>query len=118
MLTFETCSSGIGDLQAIGEVIEEKKIAIGVIDHHTLQVERPDQVANLIREALKHISAERLVISSDCGMGREGMRRRHATYKMVAMVQGTNMVRKQLGLPEARCLAEAQEFSLAASTES
>ena len=28
--------------------------------------------------ALKHIPAERLVISSDCGMGREGMGRRHA----------------------------------------
>ncbi|MEE2761600.1 MAG: cobalamin-independent methionine synthase II family protein [Pseudomonadota bacterium] len=117
VLTFETCSSGIGDLQAIGEVIEQKKVAIGVIDHHTLQVEHPDQVANLIRQALKHIPAERLIISSDCGMGREGMSRRHATYKMVAMVQGTNMIRKELGLPEARCLAEAQEFSLAASTE-
>ena len=117
VLTFETCSSGIGDLQAIGEVIEQKKVAIGVIDHHTLQVEHPDQVANLIRQALKHIPAEGLIISSDCGMGREGMSRRHATYKMVAMVQGTNIIRKELGLPEARCLAEAQEFSLAASTE-
>ena len=117
VLTFETCSSGIGDLQAIGEVIEQKKVAIGVIDHHTLQVEHPGQVANLIRQALKHIPAERLIISSDCGMGREGMSRRHATYKMVAMVQGTNIIRKELGLPEARCLAEAQEFSLAASTE-
>ena len=30
----------------------------------------------LFAEALKHIPAERLVISSDCGMGREGMGRR------------------------------------------
>jgi hypothetical protein len=71
---------------------------IGVIDHHALQVERPDQVAALVREVLKHISLERLVISSDCGMGRGGMSRRHATYKMVAMVLGTNIVRKELGL--------------------
>ena len=35
-LTFETCSSGTGDLKAIGEVIKDKKIVIGVIDHHTL----------------------------------------------------------------------------------
>jgi 5-methyltetrahydropteroyltriglutamate--homocysteine methyltransferase len=116
VLTFETCSSGPGDLQAIGEMIKDKKIAIGVIDHHTLQVERPDQVADLIRLALAHIPPERLIISSDCGMGREGMSRRHATYKMVSMVQGTNMVRKELGLPEARCLAEDQSFSLAAKT--
>jgi 5-methyltetrahydropteroyltriglutamate--homocysteine methyltransferase len=111
-LTFETCSSGPGDLKAIGEVIKDKKVVIGVIDHHSLQVERPDDVAALIREALKYIPAERLVISSDCGMGREGMSRRHATYKMVAMVLGTNIVRKELGLPEAECLAADPRYSL------
>jgi 5-methyltetrahydropteroyltriglutamate--homocysteine methyltransferase len=111
-LTFETCSSGPGDLHAIGEVIKDKKIVIGVVDHHTLQVERPDQVAALIREALKNIPPERLIISSDCGMGREGMSRRHATYKMVAMVLGTNIVRKELGLPEVDCLAADPRYSL------
>jgi 5-methyltetrahydropteroyltriglutamate--homocysteine methyltransferase len=111
-ITFETCSSGAGDLPAIGDAIKDKKIVIGVIDHHTLQVERPDQVAELVREALKHVPPERLVISSDCGMGREGMSRRHATYKMVAMVLGTNIVRKELGLPEAECLAADPRFSL------
>ena len=112
VLTFETCSSGPGDLHAIGEVIKDKKIVIGVVDHHTLQVERPDQVAALIREALKNIPPERLIVSSDCGMGREGMSRRHATYKMVAMVLGTNIVRKELGLPEAGCLAADPRYSL------
>jgi 5-methyltetrahydropteroyltriglutamate--homocysteine methyltransferase len=112
VITFETCSSGPGDLKAIGERITDKKIVIGVIDHHTLQVERPDDVAALIREALKHIPAERLIISSDCGMGREGMGRRHATAKMVSMVLGTNIVRKELGLPQAQCLAADPRYSL------
>ncbi len=112
VLTFETCSSGTGDLKAIGQIVKEKKVVIGVIDHHTLQVERPDQVADIIRAALKHIPAERLMISSDCGMGREGMSRRHAVYKMVAMVLGTNIVRKELGLPEAECLAADPRYSL------
>jgi hypothetical protein len=31
---------------------------------------------------------------------------------MVAMVQGTNIVRKELGLPEAQCLAAEQRYSL------
>jgi 5-methyltetrahydropteroyltriglutamate--homocysteine methyltransferase len=115
VLTFETRSSGPGDLKAIGEVVKDKKIAIGVIDHHTLQVERPDEVAALIREALKHIPAERLIVTSDCGMGREGMGRRHASYKMVSMVLGTNMVRRELGLPEAECLAADPRYSLTAS---
>ncbi len=115
-ITFETCSSGTGDLPAIGAAIADKKVVIGVIDHHTLQVERPDQVAALIREALRYVPVERLMISSDCGMGREGMSRRHAAYKMVAMVEGTNLVRKELGLPEAECLAADPRYSLAAST--
>ena len=88
-------------------------MVIGVIDHHTLQIERPDQVAGLIHEALRHVALERLIISSDCGMGREGMSRRHAQYKMVAMVLGTNMVRKELGIPEAECLAADPRYSLA-----
>ena len=100
------------DLEAFGKDITDKKIAIGVIDHHTLQVERPEEIADHIRRALKYIPVERLVISSDCGMGREGMSRRHALYKMVALVQGTNMVRRELGLPEAECLIADPRYTL------
>jgi 5-methyltetrahydropteroyltriglutamate--homocysteine methyltransferase len=112
VITFESRSSGGMDLEAIGKTIVDKKIAIGVIDHHTLQVEPATDVADHIRTALKHIPAERLVISSDCGMGREGMSRRHALYKMVSLVQGTNIVRKELGVPEAECLAADDRYSL------
>jgi 5-methyltetrahydropteroyltriglutamate--homocysteine methyltransferase len=112
VITFESVSAGGADLEAIGKIITGKKIAIGVIDHHSLQVERPEEIADHIRRALKHIPAERLVISSDCGMGREGMSRRHAYYKIVSLVLGTNMVRKELGLPLAECLAADGRYSL------
>ena len=74
--------------------------------------ERPEEIADHIRRALEFIPPERLILSSDCGMGREGMSRRHAFYKMVALVQGTNIVRRELGLPEAECLAADPRFSL------
>jgi 5-methyltetrahydropteroyltriglutamate--homocysteine methyltransferase len=112
VVTFEMSSSGGIDLEAIGKIITDKKISIGVIDHHTLQVEQPEQVASQIRAALKHIPAERLMVSTDCGMGREGMSRRHAFYKAVAIVLGTNIVRKELGLPLANCLAADERYSL------
>ena len=112
VLTFETCSSGGMDLEAIGKTIKDKKVCIGVVDHHTLQVETPEQVAGLIRKALEHIPAERLVLASDCGMGREGMSRRHAFYKMVSIVLGTNLVRRELGLPAAHCLAAESRYSM------
>ena len=69
-------------------------------------------MAALVRAALKHIPAERLMLSSDCGMGREGMSRRHAFYKMVSLVQGTNIVRKELGLAAGRMPRRRRTFSL------
>ena len=112
VITFESTSSGMRDIPAIGRVIEEKKIAIGMIDHHSLQIERPEEIAQRIRDTLKHIPAERLILCSDCGMGREGMSRRHARYKMAALVQGANIVKRELGLPEAECLAADGRYSL------
>ncbi len=117
VVTFEMSSSGGIDLEAIGKIVTDKKISIGVIDHHTLQVEQPEQVAAQIRAALKHIPVERLMVSTDCGMGREGMSRRHAFYKAVAIVLGTNIVRKELGLPEAKCLAADERYSLVVPTK-
>ena len=57
------------------------------------------------------------MISTDCGMGREGMSRRHAFYKIVSLVLGTNIVRKELGLPLAECLAADERYSLVVPTK-
>jgi 5-methyltetrahydropteroyltriglutamate--homocysteine methyltransferase len=65
-----------------------------------------------VRLATEHIPVEQLLLCTDCGMGREGMSRRHAFYKMVSLVLGTNVVRKELGLPEAECLAADPRYSL------
>ena len=47
-------------------------MVIGAIDHHTLQIETPQEVAEVIRAALKVIPAERLILSSDCGWDARG----------------------------------------------
>jgi len=112
VITFEMKSSNLLDLPEVGTAITEKKVVIGAIDHHTLQVETPQEVADVIKAALKVIPPERLVVSSDCGMGREGMSRRHAFYKMVALVQGTNLVKQELGLPLTESLGADPKFSL------
>jgi len=112
LITFEMKSSNAVDLEVVCKSISGKTIGIGAIDHHTLQVESPEEVADLLRQALKHVPPERLAVMPDCGMGREGMSRRHAFYKTVALVRGTNIVKKELGLPEAECLAADPRFSL------
>jgi 5-methyltetrahydropteroyltriglutamate--homocysteine methyltransferase len=106
VITFEAADNGGDEIESFAEGIgPSKKIAIGVISHRTLQVERPEDVADLIRRALKVIAPERLIVSTDCGFGRQGMSRLHAFYKMVSLVRGTNIVRRELGLPEADVLA-------------
>ena len=57
-------------------------------------------VADLIRRALEYVPPERLILSSDCGFGREGLSRRIAFYKTVAINLGANIVRRELKLPE------------------
>ena len=78
----------------------QKKIAVGVVSHRTLQVESPEEVANDIRYALTHLDPENLVLSSDCGFGRQGSNRLVAFYKSAAIVQGANLVRRELGVDE------------------
>ncbi len=78
----------------------KKKIAIGAVSHRSLQAERPPEVAASIRQALEYIEPENLIISSDCGFGRQGAGRTVAFYKAAALAMGANIVRRELGLPE------------------
>ena len=105
VITFECASNNGADLHLFGKYKTDKKIGIGVVNHCNTVVEPPEYVAKLIRRALEFIPPERLVITHDCGFGREGLSRRIAYYKCVSMVEGANIVRRELGLPEARVRA-------------
>jgi 5-methyltetrahydropteroyltriglutamate--homocysteine methyltransferase len=105
VITFECASNDGKDLHLFGKYKTDKKIGIGVVNHCNTVVEPPEYVAGLIRRALEFIPPERLVITTDCGFGREGLSRRIAHYKCVSMVEGTNIVRRELGLPEAHVRA-------------
>jgi 5-methyltetrahydropteroyltriglutamate--homocysteine methyltransferase len=76
----------------------KKKICIGAVSHRALQADRPEDVAGEIRKALRYIPAENLIVSSDCGFGRQGANREIAFYKASAIAQGCNIVRRELGL--------------------
>jgi 5-methyltetrahydropteroyltriglutamate--homocysteine methyltransferase len=113
VITIEATDNDGADIASVAERLDkDKKLCIGVISHRSLQVELPDDIATLIRAALKHIEPERLVLSSDCGFGRQGMTRTHAYYKMIAMTRGANIVRRELGLPEANIPAASEKFAL------
>jgi len=70
------------------------------VSHRQLQADRAEDVAAEIRSALRYIPAENLIVSSDCGFGRQGCNREIAFYKASAIAQGCNIVRNELGLPQ------------------
>ena len=112
VITFDCTSTTGKDLPLIGKIETSKKICIGAVSHTDSVVEPPEKVAALIRKALDYIPPERLVLSSDCGFGREGLSRRVAFYKCVSLVQGANLVRRELKLPEAPIRAADPLFAL------
>jgi 5-methyltetrahydropteroyltriglutamate--homocysteine methyltransferase len=75
----------------------KKKIAVGVISHRTLQADFPDVIADRIRRCLNFIPADKLVLSTDCGFGRQGFNRHLAFYKTAGISMARNIVLKELG---------------------
>ena len=78
----------------------KKKVAVGMVSHRTLQADMAPVVAGRIRRALEVIPADKLILSSDCGFGRQGFNRTVAFYKATGIAQGRNIVLKELGLEE------------------
>jgi len=113
VLTLECASTGGRDLPLLKTVPTDKKIAIGVVNHSTAAVEPPEVVAGLVRKALEYVPAERLILASDCGFGREGLSRRIAFYKSVAINLGANIVRRELKLPEVEIAAADPRWTFA-----
>jgi 5-methyltetrahydropteroyltriglutamate--homocysteine methyltransferase len=72
-----------------------KTIILGVIDLADMAIETPQIVAARIRAAMAHVEPERLVIAPDCGM--KYLPRAVAYGKMEAMVNGTKIVRQEVG---------------------
>ena len=63
-----------------------KKIMLGVLDLHTVEVETPAEVAARIRTGLKYVSPENLIPAPDCGM--KYLPREVAFGKLRAMAEG------------------------------
>jgi 5-methyltetrahydropteroyltriglutamate--homocysteine methyltransferase len=69
-------------------------IQLGVLDIRTNAIETPTVIADRIRLALKHIPADKITLSSDCGM--KPLSRMVAKMKLGALVEGANIVRKEI----------------------
>ena len=94
-LVFEYANREMSESDLWGEFASEREHGAGVIDVKSFYVEKPEDVAERIREMLKHGPPEKLLINPDCGFFQLP---RWLTYlKLEAMVKGTGIVRKELG---------------------
>lgn len=90
----ELKSRGLDELKYLKNYPKDKDLGIGTIDAKSLVVETPDEVADIIRETAKIIPAERISVSTDCGL--LNLKREQARSKLRALVTGTNIVRDEL----------------------
>jgi hypothetical protein len=58
----------MADVGVLADLPADKRVHAGVIDVRNLEVEQPDQVAERIRAVLAVVDAERVTLTTDCGM--------------------------------------------------
>jgi 5-methyltetrahydropteroyltriglutamate--homocysteine methyltransferase len=84
----------MADASLLRDVPKEYRVGIGVIDVRNLEVEQPDQVAERIRTVLEHVDAERVTLTTDCGM--KQLPRPVARAKLRSLTAGAAIVRSEL----------------------
>ena len=95
-LVLEFANRELAELPLCGEIAAHKEIAVGLIDVKNYYIETPEDVAERIRKVLEYVPAEKLTIVPDCGFSQTA---RWATKaKLSAMVEGTRLVRAELGV--------------------
>ena len=78
------------------EILRGKEIMVGAIDVASNTVESAEDVAKVLREALKYVDAENLLACTNCGM--VPLARDVANGKLQALAAGTALINKELGL--------------------
>jgi 5-methyltetrahydropteroyltriglutamate--homocysteine methyltransferase len=94
-LTLEFARRGGEDLDLFKEFPNKFEVGVGVIDVKNQDVETPEMVAQHLRRALEVLPAERIYVLTDCGCFH--LPRDVAFAKLQSMVEGTKIIRKELG---------------------
>ncbi len=92
----EMASREFAEIELIGELARRRDVAVGVIDVKNSYVETAEDVAQRVRLCLRHAPAERLALSTDCGLSQTA--RWAARQKLAHLVRGVHLVRRELGL--------------------
>jgi 5-methyltetrahydropteroyltriglutamate--homocysteine methyltransferase len=75
-------------------LLPDKAVMVGAIDVATNAIESPEQVAATIADAARHVDAERIIPSTNCGLA--PLPRNVAEGKLAALVAGARLARARL----------------------
>jgi methionine synthase II (cobalamin-independent) len=81
-------------VEVLADMPKDKRVAAGVIDVRSLEIEAPEQVAERVRKVLEFIEPERVTLTTDCGM--KQLPRPCALEKLRSLVLGAQIVRREL----------------------
>ncbi|MBI1731951.1 MAG: hypothetical protein HYR49_04185 [Gammaproteobacteria bacterium] len=90
---------GMAGIEFLKNLPKDKGVQVGVLDIRTMMIESPDTIADRIRRVLEHVPAEKVTLSTDCGM--KPLSRMVARMKLKSLVEGAKIVRKELGVKQA-----------------
>jgi len=69
-------------------------VQVGVLDIRTNAIETPQTIADRIRRVVKHVSPDKVTLSTDCGM--KPLARMVSKMKLRALTDGAAIVRKEI----------------------
>ncbi len=90
----EFANRELAELDLLREFPDDKQIAVGLVDVKNYYIETPEDVAERLRAVLTVLPPERVTVTPDCGFSQTA--RWAAKRKLVAMVAGTQIVRREL----------------------
>ncbi len=82
-------------VEFLAKLPKNQGVQIGVLDIRTAAIERPETVADRARRVIKHVPAEKVTLSTDCGM--KPLARMVSKMKLRALADGAAIVRKEIG---------------------
>jgi len=92
-LHLEMASREFAELELIEQVVDAgKDVGVGVIDVKSYYLESPEDVEERVRACLRHVPAERLSVSPDCGLSQTA--RWAARRKLENLVEGARRIRQ------------------------
>jgi 5-methyltetrahydropteroyltriglutamate--homocysteine methyltransferase len=82
------------EIDLLAQVPKDRGVALGLINHRSTVVERPEDLAELVRKALKYVEPDRLYLTTGCGLMHQP--RQNAFFKLKALADAARQVRAEL----------------------